>query len=419
MLRHRLAIFVTFLGAELAAACGGGSGGGADAGPVVDADPNRPDGPPTPDANAACNPVSGTPAMDKQMVASGFTLPVAVAAAPGDARLFVAEKTGTIQAVSGSQKSTWLNVSNLVGGDGSFDGEQGLLGLAFHPGFATNGRFFINYTKTNDDSTVVEYHATPGGATADSTPVKTILTVTQPYSNHNGGHLAFGPDGYLYIGFGDGGAGDDPDDNGQDLQTLLGKMLRIDVDGGDPYGIPAGNLGGGARPEIWSYGLRNPWRYAFDRATGDLYIGDVGQGMWEEIDVQPAGQGGQNWGWDCREGTHNHSTSASCAGPFVAPVFEYSHADSAPEGGQSVTGGVVYRGCKMPDLGGTYFFADFAYGWVRSFRWTGGAVPASAVEHHGNLDVANVSAFGEDGDGEVYYLEYHGSNGKLFKIVPM
>ena len=238
---------------------------------------------------------------------TGFRQPTdLVAAGDGSNRLFVVEKAGTIRVVdgSGTRATPFLDISAFVGSSGS---EQGLLGLAFDPGYAANGRFFVNYTDRNGDSVVARFLVSGDPNLAEPGTPRQILFVEQPARNHNGGNLVFGPDGYLYIGFGDGGGAGDTFGNSQHGEALLAKMLRLDVDGGDPYAIPPDNPfvnTPGMRPEIWAWGLRNPWRYSFDRATGDLYIADVGQNQWEEIDFQPAGQGGQNYGWNIMEGFH-------------------------------------------------------------------------------------------------------------------
>jgi glucose/arabinose dehydrogenase len=295
-------------------------------------------------------------------------------------------------------------------------GEQGLLGLAFHPGFAANGRLFVDYTRTGDGATIVsELTAAPDHGSANPATERILLTVSQPFANHNGGQLAFGPDGFLYIGLGDGGSGGDPYGNGQNRQALLGKILRISVDGspapGKAYAIPnsnpyaAGGISPGAGlPEIWAYGLRNPWRFSFDRATGDLYIGDVGQNAWEEIDRQPGGsRGGENYGWNAFEGTHCYS---ACAGvSAVPPITEYSHSD-----GCSVTGGYVYRGARQPTLNGIYVFGDYCSGTIFTVPAGVGSAAPRPVAASG----LNISSFGEGQDGEVFVVDLGGS---VYRVV--
>jgi glucose/arabinose dehydrogenase len=303
----------------------------------------------------------------------------------------------------------FLDITPLVGSSGN---EQGFLGLAFHPNYRQKGLFYVNYTNRDGDTVVARYSASPASDQADPGSGAVLLTVDQPFANHNGGHLAFGPDGYLYIGLGDGGSGGDPRGNGQNLGALLGKMLRIDVNQGDPYGIPANNpfLGQpGARPEIWAYGLRNPWRYSFDRVTGDLYIADVGQNAYEEISFQAAAsQGGENYGWNRMEGAHCYPASAACSqSGLVLPVAEYGR-----NRGCSVTGGFVYRGAAQPSLTGAYFFADYCTGWFWSLqrgadgRWTQTELVDTDVQ---------VSSFGEDEAAELYVTDL--SRGNLYRLV--
>ena len=289
----------------------------------------------------------------------------------------------------------------------SLGSEQGLLGIVFSP----DGReLFANYTDTLGDTHVVAYRMR--GMRPDPSTRRELLVVDQPYSNHNGGNLIFGPDGFLYIGLGDGGSGGDPHGNGQSLSTLLGKMLRIDPQpaNGKPYSVPAGNPFVGrtdARPEIWAYGLRNPWRYSFDPATGDLWIGDVGQSAWEEIDVQPASsEGGENYGWNLMEGNHPYEGGERPA-DVVRPVFEYSHDD----GGCTVVGGYVYRGTAIPDLAGAYVFADYCVGRLEAIRVEDGRVVEHAVL--GPVVEGGLSSFGEDADGELYAMSLGGG---LYRI---
>lgn len=356
-------------------------------------------------------PGPGKPAL--HLVTGNLSSPVFVTAPAGDTtRLYVVEQGGRIRVLYHDSLLTipFLSISgHIVAG-----GEQGLLGLAFHPQYAQNGRFYVYFTAPNGDIRVVRYLVTADPHVADSTSGDTILAVVhRPYGNHNGGPLVFGPDGKLYVGLGDGGSGGDPFGSGQSLGTLLGKILRLDVDGGTPYATPSDNpfLGtSGARGEIWLYGLRNPWRFSFDRSNGDLYIGDVGQNAWEEVNVLPAGSsGGTNYGWNVTEGNHCYGASTCNRSGLVPPVIEYSHSD-----GCSITGGYVYRGTRVPDLAGLYLYGDYCGGWVRSFRFVGGRAtepldwPALAVG-------GGLSSFGEDPRGELYVMTL---SGRLYRIVP-
>jgi glucose/arabinose dehydrogenase len=324
--------------------------------------------------------------------------PLALVVRNGDPALYVAEKTGRVMAIRDSEvdPTPVLDLSEAV----SLGGEQGLLGLAFSP----DGRFlYVNYTDVRGDTRLVEYAMRDDRAVPSSR--RQLLFVDQPYDNHNGGDLVFGPDGYLYIGLGDGGSGGDPHGNAQSLGTLLGKMLRIDPRpaGGDPYTIPPDNPfvdRAGARPEIWAYGLRNPWRYSFDRATGDLWIADVGQSAWEEIDRHPAdAPSGANYGWNLVEGSHRYAGAPPDGA--IPPAYEYSH----EAGGCVVIGGAVYRGTAIPALTGAYLFADLCRGELEALR-----LGADGDVEHAMLGptVPNVSSFGEDADGEIYVLSLGG-----------
>jgi glucose/arabinose dehydrogenase len=328
--------------------------------------------------------------------------PLAMAVRAGDPSLYVAQKTGELVAIppAGSAR-TVLDLSGEV----SQGGEQGLLGLAFSP---DGGYVYVNYTDRNGDTRVHEFEMR--GDAVSSSSRREVLRVDQPYSNHNGGHLAFGRDGYLYIGLGDGGSGGDPQDNAQNVGTLLGKMLRIDPRpaNGRPYGIPRDNpfVGQeGARPEIWAYGLRNPWRYSFDRETGDLWIGDVGQFEIEEIDLQPGDStGGENYGWDGFEGSQRFEP------PFppnaVPPVYEYGRSL-----GGTVIGGFVYRGTAIPELRGAYLFGDFYNPSVRVLFRSGNGLRHIEL----GLTVDNLASFGEDHAGELYLLSL---SGPVYRLDP-
>ena len=341
-------------------------------------------------------------------VANGLSQPVGLTAPPGDtARIFIVEKTGTIRILKGSQilSRAFLDISSIV----SNGSEQGLLGLAFHPQYASNGKFYIYYTdKPNGNIHVAEYVVSSNPDSASATNREILFVDHSLQTNHNGGQVAFGPDGYLYIGLGDGGGGGDPYGNGQNLNALLAKILRIDIDSGSPYAIPAGNPfqgQAGKRGEIWSYGLRNPWRFSFDRGNGDMYIGDVGQNRYEEVDYEPAGTGGRNYGWVTMEGNHCYPSGNACNQTgLTLPVAEYDH-----QAGCSVTGGYVYRGSLNPDLVGTYFYGDYCTGIVRSFRILNGSA-AEENDWTGTLRteaggaMQGLSSFGQDAAGELYLV---------------
>jgi glucose/arabinose dehydrogenase len=332
-----------------------------------------------------------------QSVTTGLDRPVDLQP-DGSGRLFLVEKPGHIHILQNGQLAgePYLDIEDRVN---DFSNEMGLLGLALHPDFAQNGFFYVNYTGEGGDTFISRF--TSSGDFADPASEVILLRVNQPYPNHNGGTLNFGPDGYLYAGLGDGGLAGDPHGNGQSLETLLGKILRIDVDSAQPYAIPADNPFG---DEIWAYGLRNPWRMSFDFATGDLYIGDVGQGAWEEIDLIPAGSGGgQNFGWDFREGAHEYDGTAPAG--LIDPIAEYSHA----EGGCSVTGGYVYRG-SMLEWNGIYLFSDYCTGII----W--GLINVNGVWQKQLLfdtDV-NITSFGQDENGEIYIID---DGGGVYQLV--
>jgi len=372
---------------------------------------------PQPTATAIPEPTSATPALsfpDAEAyrwteVFSGLSSLVGIVnAGDGSGRLFILEKPGRILIAQNEQilETPFLDISDHVGSRAS---EQGLLGLAFDPKYSESGLFYVHYSSQNGNTVISRFKISVNDANrADPTSEKQLLSVLQPFANHNGGQMAFGPDGYLYLGLGDGGSGGDPYRNGQSTNTLLGKILRIDVNGDDPYAIPADNpfADGGGEAEIWAYGLRNPWRFSFDSATGDLYIGDVGQGDWEEIDYLPAGSpGGANFGWNAMEGTHPFNGSDSES--FVAPVAEYSHS----EGGCSVTGGYVYRGAALPAWHGIYFYGDYCSGKVWGLLKNGDAWQST---HLFDLQ-ARISTFGVDEDGELYLADYSGSIYRLGK----
>ncbi|HZG68144.1 MAG TPA: PQQ-dependent sugar dehydrogenase, partial [Herpetosiphonaceae bacterium] len=325
-------------------------------------------------------------------------------AGDGTGRLFVVEKGGRIRIIAGGTvlADPFLDISSLVLSRGS---EQGLFAVAFHPAYATNGIFFVHYTDQAGDTVIIHYRVSTDPNRADPASGTKILGVDQPAANHNGGQIVFGPDGYLYIGLGDGGGAGDPQGNGQNRGSLLGKILRLDVDGGTPYAIPADNpcrTTAGARPEIWALGLRNPWRFTFDRATGDLFIADVGQNDLEEVNFQPAAsKGGENYGWSIMESSQCFKPAAGCnrAG-LVLPIVEYDH-----DFGCSITGGYRYRGQAAPAFGDAYFFADYCSG-----RIWGLAQHGAGVWNHSDLLDSNlsISSFGEDEQGELYVTDLRG-----------
>jgi glucose/arabinose dehydrogenase len=358
-----------------------------------------------------------------ELVAEGFTQPVHLAAPPGTSdRLFIVEQAGMIRIIKAGKtvSAPFLDIRDRV----RSGGERGLLSVAFHPAYAANRRFFVYYTDDLGDLVISEFLTTPNNPDqADASTERRFLAIEhRKYGNHNGGQLVFGPDRFLYIGTGDGGSGGDPDNNAQNLRVLLGKLLRIDVDkpsGSKLYGIPPSNpfLNKKGAPEIWAYGLRNPWRFSFDRGTGDLYLGDVGQNQWEEVDVQPASSaGGENYGWRYMEGSHCFDPPAGCSSDgLTLPVLEYPTSRSA-----AITGGYVYRGCRMPDLRGTFFYSDYLKGFVRTFvldkgRATQPRDVTSELTPRSFSGTHRVTSFGEDNQGELYLVE-HG--GQIYRLVP-
>ncbi len=386
----------------LLAACSGGDGDRQAAPTTI---PPTTTTPPTTEGGSGTAPTFGPAASSAQFRRARVRLvrvaelqqPVAMAVRPGDQAVYVAEQTGAVRALRDGKvdPTPVVDISAQV----TAGGEQGLLGLAFSP----DGRFlYLDFTDTAGDSRVVEL--TMRGRQADPGSLRLLLRVDDPFANHNGGQLAFGPDRLLYIAFGDGGGGGDPLGSGQSLDTLLGKILRIDPRpaGGRPYRVPADNpfVGrGGARPEIWSYGLRNPWRFSFDPATGDMWIGDVGQNAWEEVDHEPAGSGGRNYGWNRREGRHDFEGERPAGA--VDPVIEYGR-----EGGAcTVIGGSVYWGRRIPGLRGAYLYGDYCAGWVRAARVRGGRV---AEQRDLGLSVPGLTSFGVDPAGELYAMSLSG-----------
>ncbi len=374
----------------------------------------------------------GETALTTIRVADGLTLPLFVVAPPGDTgRLFIVEqRAGTIGRIKILNLGTgtvnaapFLTVSGVSTGS-----EQGLLGLAFHPDYSANGLFYVNFTNSAGTTIVRRYTVSTNPDVADPNSAYPILSLSQPFTNHNGGWISFGPDGYLYVATGDGGSGGDPGNRAQDVSQLLGKMLRIDVNGddfpGDPntnYAIPPDNpfVGLSGHDAIWAYGLRNPWRSSFDRLTGDLYIADVGQGAWEEVDFQPASStGGENYGWRCYEGNAPYNLT-DCGSPdtMVFPIHVYSHTG----GNCSITGGYVYRGSQICDLRGAYFFADHCSNNIWSFRYDGTNLTdfrnrTAELAPGGGLSITSITSFGEDAGGELYICD---RGGEVFKIVPV
>ena len=384
-------------------------------------------------------------ALTTVLVASGLNRPVFVTAPPEDFnRLFIVEKRGVIKILDLTTGVVlavpFLDIDALVGGGTTQNSEQGLLGLAFHPNYAVFGFFYVSYTDNFGDTVIARYVVSGDPEVADAASAHPIMSINQPQTNHNGGWIGFGPnDGYLYIATGDGGGGGDDDSghtagtgNSQDItNNLLGKMLRIDVNGDDfpadanrNFVVPPDNpfVGVTGDDEIWSYGLRNPWRPSFDRESGDLYIADVGQQLWEEIDFQPASSpGGENYGWRCREGAHDFNFGAFCGSlTFTEPIHEYAHGGSPFR--CSITGGYVYRGCAIPSLQGTYFFADWCSRQIWSFRYDGVTLTELTdrtveLDPAGGASIIDIASFGEDAAGEIYIVEQN-ITGEIFKIVP-
>jgi len=328
-----------------------------------------------------------------EVVASGLDQPLHVQSPPGDSRLFIVEQPGRIRVVRDGAvlQRPFIDLTDRVQGGG----ERGLLSVAFHPSYRSNGRFFVNYTDSAGDTRVVEFRAGPDDDTASAAAVREWLRVGQPFANHNGGHILFGPDGRLYIGMGDGGAAGDPAGNAQNRRSLLGKLLALDVDGPAP-----------ARPVIHALGLRNPWRMAFD--SGLLYIADVGQGKWEEVNVARADSAGINYGWRTMEGAHCFLIPVCAKSGLHPPVLEYSHDE-----GCSITGGVVYRGRAIPGLAGHYFYSDWCEGWLRSFRID----PTGAADRRQwrVARVPSVTSVSADAFGEVYVVS---GSGTVYRLAP-
>jgi glucose/arabinose dehydrogenase len=364
----------------------------------------------------ATSPLPGTttPTIETRPVFGNLTFnqPVALLQVPGEsARWFIVEKGGLIRVFANDQNAmsseVFLDISSTV----DTSGEGGLLGMAFDPDFPLVPEVYLSFTRTGTPlvSYVSRFSSTDSGASLNPASEEVILTVDQPQNNHNGGDIAFGPDGYLYAGFGDGGGGGDPDGNGQNTNTLLGAILRIDVRGGSPYGIPAGNAfesnpvctgGSGTAPcpEIYAWGLRNPWRFSFDTVTSKLWVGDVGQANWEEIDVI---ESGGNYGWNIREGAHCFSPANGCADTFIEPITEYDHSL-----GRSVTGGYVYRGSAISELFGRYVFGDFGSGRIFGISADSATGVTPDILDETGLQIVS---FGKGSDGELYVLHFGGT----------
>jgi glucose/arabinose dehydrogenase len=346
-----------------------------------------------------------------QPIATGLNQPVALTHA-GDTRLFITEQIGTVRIYDalGLRAAPFLDIRSIV----LAEGERGLLSVAFHPQYRNNGIFFVYYTNQNGDNNLARYKVTSDPDRADAASGAVLLTIPHPtFANHNGGQLQFGPDGFLYIGTGDGGSGGDPNNNAQNLNQLLGKILRIDVDHGSPYAIPSSNpfaTRPGARGEIWAYGVRNPWRFSFDRITGDLWIGDVGQDAFEEVDFQAATSiGGENYGWRKMEGQHCYNPSSNCVDAGVVfPLLEYSHAGGAC----SISGGYRYRGTQIPSLKGAYLYGDYCTGTISKAEQSGTNWLSSTLF----ATTLRISAFGEDLSGELYVMDV--AKGIVYKIAP-
>jgi glucose/arabinose dehydrogenase len=342
------------------------------------------------------------------LVADGFQKPVAIAHA-GNGRLFIVEQPGVVRVLQDGVvlPDPFLDIRDPVNSSAY---EQGLLGLAFDPEFSRTGYFYVNYTDAGGDTVIARFTAQLGEVQANPAREALVLRIDQPFANHNGGDLHFGPDGFLYIATGDGGSANDPQRNAQNLDSLLGKILRIKVSEAEPYAIPGDNpyAAGGGRPEIWAYGLRNPWRFSFDSLNGDLYIGDVGQNSWEEVDFLAAGSpGGINFGWNLREGMHPSASQATEG--LTDPIAEYPN----PASGRSVTGGVVVRDPKLPAWRGVYLYGDYSSGQVWGLLRDSDGQWLNSVLFDTPF---NISSFGTGADGAVYLIDH---NGRIYRLEPI
>jgi glucose/arabinose dehydrogenase len=324
----------------------------------------------------------------------------------GTNRLFVVQQNGLIKVFENNANVTDASTFLDIGSEITYGGERGLLGLAFHPNYTSNGYFYVDYTDTSGDTIISRFKVDGTNPnTANQTSEVEILKVNQPYSNHNGGQIAFGPDGYLYIGLGDGGSGGDPEGNGQNRQTLLGSILRIDVDSGLPYAIPTdnpffGNINGYAE-EIFAFGFRNPWRFSFDAITGDLWVGDVGQALWEEIDIV---EYGKNYGWNAREGAHDYDPGTNTTS-VIDPIYEYSHSL-----GNAITGGFVYRGSSLSNLVGKYVYADYGSGRIWALEFQDGTAVNNTLLYDASF---SIPSFGVDSNNELYICAF---DGKIYQL---
>ena len=343
-----------------------------------------------------------------EVAATGLDDPIHLTAPAGDARLFIVEQPGRIRIVRGGVllETPFLDITDRV----RSGGERGLFSLAFHPSYSSNGLFYVSYTDVNEDSRVERYTVSADPDVADPSSARPIVSVDQPHSNHNGGHVLFGPDGMLYVALGDGGGAGDPLGNGQNPATLLGSLLRLDVDTGDPFAIPPDNpfVGDPARrDEIWAFGLRNPWRLAFDPPTGLLYIADVGQASFEEVNVVDDDEAALNYGWSVMEGAGCFGGGSCDESGLTLPTLVYDHGE-----GCSVTGGLVYRGAAIPELAGHYLYSDFCAGFLRSFRFDGAG--ATDLREWAVGDLGPIVSFGEDGLGETYIVS---GEGTVFRLI--
>jgi hypothetical protein len=342
------------------------------------------------------------PELDLVQVASGLEDPVFLTTPAGDARLFIVEQPGRIRIVKNGAllPTPFLDITGLV----QSGGERGLLGMAFHPNYAQNGRFYVSYTGARGHSVIERYTVSGNADVANPASAALVLGVNQPQSNHNGGQISFGPDGYLYIALGDGGGAGDPDGNGQNRMTLLGSLLRLDVDGAAPYSIPSGNPfanGAQGRPEIWAYGLRNPWRFAHDPPSGLLYIADVGQGEREEVNVGSGDAAGVNYGWNIMEGEGCYASASCNQTGLTLPELAYSHGSGSGRG-CSVTGGYVYRGQVLRALRGRYFYGDYCAGDIWTLHRDGAQWQNELFLEPG----IRITSFGVDAQGELYVLSF-------------
>ncbi|MEO5903360.1 MAG: PQQ-dependent sugar dehydrogenase [Gemmatimonadaceae bacterium] len=360
----------------------------------------------TPDASVST--VSHT--MRLEQVGDRFQSPVYVTSPPGDSRLFVVEQAGRIRVVKSgiAAQTPFLDIRSRV----KTGGEQGLLSVAFHPSYRTNGFFYVNFTDKQGDTRIERFKAGANPDVADSASSLLILKIDQPYANHNGGLVMFGPDGMLYIGMGDGGSAGDPKGSGQNRNALLGKILRINVSRQDPYTIPVDNPyanGAEGKPEVWATGIRNPWRFAFDRSAGLMYIADVGQNQTEEVDVVPASRAGVNYGWNSMEAASCYRPSSGCkSSGLELPVLTYGHSGGAC----SITGGFVYRGRRLAAIAGHYFYADYCTGWIRSFKYEN-RLATDRREWKTDRNAGHIVSFGEDGAGELYVVA---EGGQIYRI---